>query len=225
MVTSLIKHEKIRTTDAKAKELRRWGDKLVTLAKRGDLHARRQALAIVRERAMVKKLFDMAPERFGSVSGGYTRVIKLGRRPGDAAEMSLVAFVAPDEVGVKKTKVKKALPVTDVTPETAQSKTAESEPEKSEATQEASSTVSEESVESDPENVVAADEKAEGEGASAAKTEAAADAPPAETKTESTAQEPEVPEVEDGVAASPDENSIDAEEKTEDDVTDESPKA
>ena len=75
MVTSLFKHDRIRTTDAKAKELRRWADNLITLAKRGDLHARRQALAIVRERAVVQKLFTEAEERFGSTSGGYTRIV------------------------------------------------------------------------------------------------------------------------------------------------------
>lgn len=106
MVTSLIKHDQIRTTDTKAKELRRWGDKLVTLAKRGDLHARRLALSIVRERAVVKKLFDEAPERFGAVSGGYTRVVKLGRRPGDAATMSMVEFITPDDSNKKKKKKK-----------------------------------------------------------------------------------------------------------------------
>ena len=106
MVTSLIKHGKIRTTDAKAKELRRWGDKLVTLAKRGDLHARRQALAIVTEAVVVKKLFDEAAERFGNISGGYTRVVKLGRRPGDAASMSLVDFVVNEDKRSKKSKKK-----------------------------------------------------------------------------------------------------------------------
>ncbi len=106
MVTSLIKHGKIRTTDAKAKELRRWGDKLVTLAKRGDLHARRQALSIVTEAAVVKKLFDEAAERFGNIPGGYTRVVKLGRRPGDAASMSLVDFVTNEDIRSKKSKKK-----------------------------------------------------------------------------------------------------------------------
>lgn len=90
MVTSLFKHDRIRTTDVKAKELRRWADHLVTLAKRGDLHARRQAMAIIREKAVVHKLFAEAPERFGSVSGGYTRVIKIGPRPGDAAPVSMI---------------------------------------------------------------------------------------------------------------------------------------
>ena len=107
MVTSLFKHERIRTTDAKAKELRRWADNLITLAKRGDLHARRQALSIVREKAVVHKLFSEAGEKYGTVSGGYTRVVHLGRRPGDAAPISLIELIssAPDKK--KKTRKKK----------------------------------------------------------------------------------------------------------------------
>ena len=113
MVTSLFKYDRIRTTDAKAKELRRWADNLVTLAKRGDLHARRQAMSIVREKGVVHKLFAEAADRFGSVSGGYTRVIKLGRRPGDAAPVSLVELIAVEKP-VKKGRKKKAVasPVT-----------------------------------------------------------------------------------------------------------------
>lgn len=107
MVTSLLKHERIRTTGAKAKEIRRWADQLITLAKRGDLHARRRALAIVREKEVVHKLFEQADERFGAVSGGYTRVIKLGKRPGDAAPMSLVELIAAQDTKKKKTKKKK----------------------------------------------------------------------------------------------------------------------
>ena len=108
MVTSLFKYEKIQTTGAKAKELRRWADHLITLAKRGDLHARRQALAIVREKDVVHKLFEQAAERFGAVSGGYTRVIKLGHRPGDAAPVALVELVYSRDTKKKKTKKKKA---------------------------------------------------------------------------------------------------------------------
>ncbi len=106
MVTSLFKHERIRTTDAKAKEIRRWADKLVTLAKRGDLHARRQALSIIREKDVVHKLFEEAPQRFAQVNGGYTRVVKVGFRPGDAAPISMVELVTP-EVKKKKTRRKK----------------------------------------------------------------------------------------------------------------------
>ena len=107
MVTSLFKHERIRTTEAKAKELRRWADHLITLAKRGDLHARRQVLAIVREKEVVHKLFDQAAKRFGAISGGYTRVVKLGRRPGDAAPVSLVELVVAKEPKKKKFRKKK----------------------------------------------------------------------------------------------------------------------
>lgn len=107
MVTSLFKHERIRTTDVKAKELRRWADEIITLAKRGDLHARRQVLAIVREKDVVHKLFAEAQERFGNINGGYTRIVKIGRRPGDAAPISIIELIALDEKvkkGKKKTK-------------------------------------------------------------------------------------------------------------------------
>jgi len=104
MVTSLFKYDRIQTTDAKAKELRRWADHVITLAKKGDLHARRQALAIVREKAVVHKLFEEAPKRFGSVTGGYTRVIKVGRRPGDAAPVSLIELITPEPKKKKTTK-------------------------------------------------------------------------------------------------------------------------
>lgn len=106
MVTSLFRHERLRTTDAKAKELRRWADNMITLAKRGDLHARRQALSIIREKDVVHKLFEEAAERYGAVSGGYTRVVKLGRRPGDAAPVSLIELISPEKPK-KKTKTKK----------------------------------------------------------------------------------------------------------------------
>ncbi len=107
MVTSLFKHDRIRTTGTKAMELRRWADHIVTLAKRGDLHARRQALAIVREKDVVHKLFENAAERFGEISGGYTRVVKLGRRPGDAAPVALIELVVSQDTKKKKTKKKK----------------------------------------------------------------------------------------------------------------------
>jgi len=107
MVTSLFKHQRIRTTDVKAKELRRWADNLITLAKRGDLHARRQALSIVREKEVVHKLFAEAAENYGDRLGGYTRIIKLGRRPGDAAPISLIELVLSADDKKKKVKKKK----------------------------------------------------------------------------------------------------------------------
>jgi large subunit ribosomal protein L17 len=108
LVTSLLKYDRIRTTDTKAKELRRWADHMVTLAKRGDLHARRQALAIVQEPSVVHRLFEKAAERFGKVSGGYTRITKVGFRPGDAAPMTLVELIGGEEETKKKKGKKKA---------------------------------------------------------------------------------------------------------------------
>jgi large subunit ribosomal protein L17 len=107
MVTSLFKHDRIRTTEAKAKELRRWADQVITLAKRGDLHARRQAMSIVREKDVVHKLFEEASERFGTVNGGYTRIIRIGRRLGDAAPLTLVELVRAAEKGPAKPKKSK----------------------------------------------------------------------------------------------------------------------
>jgi len=116
MVTSLLKYERIKTTDQKAKVLRGWADHVITLAKRGDLHARRQALAIVMEKGVVHKVFEEAPERFASVAGGYTRVIKLGRRQGDAAMMSLVEIVAPETKKPTKKKTAKKKTAAKTTP-------------------------------------------------------------------------------------------------------------
>ncbi|MEE9402619.1 MAG: 50S ribosomal protein L17 [Desulfobacteria bacterium] len=107
MVTSLFEHGRIQTTDAKAKELRRWADRMVTLAKRGDLHARRQALAVMRDKTVVHKLFEEAADRFGDRVGGYTNVVKIGRRRGDAAPISLVELVTPKEKKEQKKKKKK----------------------------------------------------------------------------------------------------------------------
>lgn len=108
MVTSLFKYERIRTTDTKAKGLRLWADHLITLAKRGDLHARRQALSIIREKDVVHKLFSEVSERFGAMLGGYTRIVKLGRRPGDAALVSMIEFVTSEKSKKKKTKAPKS---------------------------------------------------------------------------------------------------------------------
>ncbi len=104
MVTSLFKYERIRTTDTKAKELRRWADHLIVLAKRGDLHARRQALSIIREKDVVSKLFNEAAGWFDSREGGFTRIVKLGRRQGDAAPTSLIELVFSEKEKKKITK-------------------------------------------------------------------------------------------------------------------------
>src|SRR5919109_1392669 len=97
LITSLLREEKIRTTDPKAKELRRWADRVITLGKQGSLHARRQALGIVQDKAVVRKLFDTIAPRFKDRPGGYTRIIKIGLRRGDAAPISLIELVASAE--------------------------------------------------------------------------------------------------------------------------------
>jgi len=103
LVTALLRDEKIQTTDPKAKELRRWTDRVITLGKEGSLHARRQVLGIVQDKAVVRKLFDTIAPRFKSRAGGYTRIIKIGQRRGDAAQMSLIELVAgADEAAVGK---------------------------------------------------------------------------------------------------------------------------
>ncbi len=93
MVTSLLEHERIQTTDAKAKDLRRVAERMITLGKRGDLHARRQALRVIRSRTVTAKVFEDLAERFRDRPGGYTRVMKLGQRPGDAAPVSVIELV------------------------------------------------------------------------------------------------------------------------------------
>lgn len=97
MAAALIKHEQITTTLPKAKELRRIVDRLVTLGKRGDLHARRQALSTLRDAALVDKLFTTLAERYADRPGGYTRVLKAGFRYGDSAPVGIIELVDRDE--------------------------------------------------------------------------------------------------------------------------------
>lgn len=96
MANALFKHEQITTTLPKAKELRSYAEKLITLAKRGNLHARRLAMAKLRDRTVVAKLFSTLAERYSSRSGGYTRVLKAGYRYGDAAPMAVIELVDRD---------------------------------------------------------------------------------------------------------------------------------
>ena len=97
MSQALIRHEQIVTTIAKARELRPVVEKLITLGKRGDLHARRQAFARLRDDAMTAKLFETLGPRYAERNGGYTRIIKAGYRYGDAAAMAVIEFVDRDE--------------------------------------------------------------------------------------------------------------------------------
>ncbi|HJW40491.1 MAG TPA: 50S ribosomal protein L17 [Rhizomicrobium sp.] len=97
MAAALIKHEQIKTTLPKAKELRPVVEKLVTLSRKNNLHARRQALSTVRDETQVKKLFEVLGPRYAKRPGGYTRVLKAGFRPGDNAPMAFIEFVDRDE--------------------------------------------------------------------------------------------------------------------------------
>jgi large subunit ribosomal protein L17 len=97
MAASLIRHEQIVTTLPKAKELKPIVDKLVTLGKRGDLHARRQAISQIQDKDAVSKLFDALAERYKDRPGGYTRVLKAGFRAGDAAPIAVIELVDRDE--------------------------------------------------------------------------------------------------------------------------------
>jgi len=96
MVVSLLDHEQITTTLPKAKELRRIADKMITLGKRGDLHARRQALSVLKDNEIVRKLFAGLAERYKQRNGGYTRVLKAGNRYGDMAPLAVIELVDRD---------------------------------------------------------------------------------------------------------------------------------
>ena len=115
MVTSFLNHEKITTTDAKAKELRSIAEKMITLGKKGDLHAMRQAASYIRDKKVVTKLFTTIAPRYQERAGGYTRIIKLGLRSGDNASLSLIELVegpvekkAPKKAPARKTAAKAA---------------------------------------------------------------------------------------------------------------------
>jgi large subunit ribosomal protein L17 len=101
LVKALLQREQIQTTDAKAKELRRWADRIVTLGKRNTVHARRLAFAYLGSRKLVQRLFDEVAPRFQGRAGGYTRVLKIGTRRGDAAPLSIVELTERGEQRAK----------------------------------------------------------------------------------------------------------------------------
>ncbi len=104
MVTDFLDREKLVTTVPKAKELRPFAEKIITLGKRETLHARRQALAVIRRKDVVAKLFDTLAPRFADRKGGYTRIVRLGYRKGDSAEMALIELVGSELEAVKEKK-------------------------------------------------------------------------------------------------------------------------
>lgn len=105
MVTSLFKYEQLETTDAKAKELRSAAEKMIALAKRGDLHARRQALSYMKDKTVTHRLFEELKDRYLDRQGGYVRIIKKKNRKGDGAPISIIQLISTDE-GKKKRKSK-----------------------------------------------------------------------------------------------------------------------
>jgi large subunit ribosomal protein L17 len=108
LVTALLEHERVETTRAKAKEVRQLAERIITLAKRGDLHARRQSLSVVRSKKVVAKLFGELRERYLERPGGYTRIIPFGLRLGDGASMSIIELVGRPEKLPKSQKKKAA---------------------------------------------------------------------------------------------------------------------
>lgn len=107
MASDLFRHERLKTTLPKARELRPYAEKLITLARRDDLHARRQVASHIADRAIVKKLFDTLGPRFATRPGGYTRALKLGPRPGDGADMAIVELVGSEPTFKKQKQDKK----------------------------------------------------------------------------------------------------------------------
>jgi len=106
LVTALLKNEKIETTTAKAKEVRPLAEKMITLAKRGDLHARRQALSFIHDESVVSNLFVQIAPRFASRNGGYTRIVPTRDRAGDAAPMSVIELVERQKMEARTAKEK-----------------------------------------------------------------------------------------------------------------------
>jgi large subunit ribosomal protein L17 len=133
MLVSLLEHERIKTTLAKGKELRGWVDKIITLGKKGTIHARRQAFALLRNEGIVKKLFDKIAPQLKDREGGYTRIYKMGWRQGDGAPLSLVELVtfAPEKEKKKSTVEKAKRVLEKVTPKR-KGKEGEKEKEKKE---------------------------------------------------------------------------------------------
>ena len=108
LTTSLLKHKRIKTTEAKAKEARTFIEKLITKAKKNDLHVRRQVMALINDKEVVKELFSEIIPKIGERPGGYTRVVKLGNRNGDAAPMAILELVDYNDVANKKAEEHKA---------------------------------------------------------------------------------------------------------------------
>jgi large subunit ribosomal protein L17 len=194
MVTDLLRHESIKTTDTRAKELRRLAEKMITLAKRGTLHSRRQAAAFIRDKAVLKKLFDEIAQKYKDRQGGYTRIIKFGFRKGDNAPVSIIELVEEEvkskgKKKAKKSKVKEPLPVTEAAE--ARSSKKESAEELGLIEKQKEAGVEEPKAEVEPVGKEAQEPAEKPEEITAEATEAEASAEIAETQVEETQETPE----------------------------------
>ena len=160
MATSVLEKERVQTTTAKAKEVRRLVERLITFGKRNDLHARRQAVRVIRNRSVVAKLFGTLADRYADRAGGYTRIIHIGQRQGDAAEMSILELIDRE----RTIDVQTAEPKEEEQPKKTRRSSKEAEP--------ASEAVTEEAINTEPE--VAAASEAESEEAINTEPEVAA---------------------------------------------------
>ena len=193
MVTDFFRFDKIKTTDTRAKELRRIAEKLITLAKDGSLHKRRQAAAYIRDNEVLKKLFDEIAPKFKDRPGGYTRITKLGFRRGDSSPVSIIELVEEDYKPKKKKA--KAAPKKKETEATAKAKSS-----KKESAEDLGLIEEEKAAEAsaaEAETTAAAEPEAQPEEAAAPETETTAapeaETPAAEAAPEETAEAPEAP--------------------------------
>ncbi len=193
MVTDLLRHESIKTTDTRAKELRRLAEKMITLAKRGTLHSRRQAEGVVRDKTVLKKLFDELAQKYKDRQGGYTRIIKFGFRKGDNAPVSIIELVQeevkPKGKKKKKSKMKEPLPPTEAAEARSSKKEAAEELGLIEKQKETG--VEEPKAEAEPVGEEAQEPEEKPEEITAEATEAEAGAESAETRVEETHEAPE----------------------------------
>ena len=171
MAASVLEQERVQTTTAKAKEVRRLVERLITFGKRNDLHARRQAVRVIRNRSVVAKLFGTLADRYADRAGGYTRIIHIGHRQGDAAEMSILELIDREEtIDVEAAEPKKEQPQ----PKKTRRSSKEAEPASEAVTEEAiksepeveaepaSEAVTEEAIKSEPEVEAASEAKVDG---------------------------------------------------------------
>mgnify|MGYP001227070881 CR=1 FL=1 len=186
MVTSLIQHERITTTDTRAKELRKIADKMITLGKRGDLHARRQALQVIQDKQVVAKLFERVAPRYADRPGGYTRIIKVANRPGDNAPMAVIELVEEEFTS----KPKKAKPTKAEEP-VKEAAAVEEDAAEEVAEEAAAEEVAEEAAAEEVAEEAAAEEVAEEGAAEEVVEEAAAEEVAEEAAEEAAAEETE----------------------------------